>query len=339
VRSFFQVSAERMPKTQSNSSSQRGPSSKRGERSQRSRSATSPGPQHPSPPHGFPRVERGVVVRKRRGVKKPQKKPRYTAASADKYELYQKAVQSPELDVPFLRRVFKTTRGREALHFREDFCGTGLLSATWLKMSPPNATAEGFDLDPEPVGWGLAHNFEPLGERASRYTVHLKDIRASGTRPYDLRVAQNFSYCILKTREEMLDYFERARESLADDGLFVIDLYGGGEAVEEMEEETKLGGFTYVWDQHKFHPGTGEFTTYISFRFPDGSEMKNAFKYVWRMWFLTELVDVMIEAGFERVDRYFEGWNKDGTGGDGVFRKGLRGENCASWIAYLVGVK
>ncbi len=284
-------------------------------------------------------VDRGVVVRKSRGSKKSKRKHRYTAATADKYELYQMAVQSPELDAAFLRRVFKNSAGREALHFREDFCGTGLLSATWIDISPKGATAEGFDLDPEPIAWGLVHNFEKLGERAKHFTVQLKDIREHGSRRYDVRVAQNFSYWTLTTRAEMLAYFESARESLADDGVFVIDLYGGGEATEEMEEETKLSGFTYVWDQHEFHPGTGEFTTYISFRFPDGSAMERAFSYRWRMWYLTELVDILRDAGFTQIDRYFEGWDKKGTSGDGVFRKGLRGENCASWISYLVATK
>lgn len=299
-----------------------------------------PGTQHPSPPHGFARVERGRVVRKRRGVaKKPRRKHRYSARTADKYELYQKAVQSPELDIRFLRRVFAQTRGRPALHFREDFCGTGLLSATWLAQSGPRATAEGFDLDPEPVAWGLVHNFAEIGKAAERYSVHLKDVREPGHRNYDVRVAQNFSYCVFKTRAEMLDYFEKAHASLGDEGIFTLDLYGGGESTDEVEEETKLSGFTYVWEQASFAPGTGDYRTYITFRFPDGTQMKRVFTYDWRMWYLTELVDLLLEAGFERVDRYFEGSSADGTGGNGVFRKGLRGENCASWIAYLVAVK
>jgi len=46
-----------------------------------------------------------------------------------------------------------------------------------------------------------------------------------------------------------------------------------------------------------------------------------------------------MDAGFARVDSYFEGTDAAGTGGDGIFRKGVRGENCESWIAYLVGVR
>ena len=279
-------------------------------------------------------------------------KPRYTAATADKYALYQIAVQSPELDVPFLARLYKAARGRSALHFREDFCGTALLSAHWLRLGADHS-AEGFDLDPEPVAWGLAHNFEDGAARETerfaasdegaepppRFSVHLKDVRAPSHRPADLRVAQNFSYCVFKTRAELLEYFRAARESLAPGGVFVIDMHGGSEATEEMEEKTRLPGFTYVWDQVSFFPGTAEYTCHIHFRFPDGSELRRAFTYRWRMWYLTELKDALLEAGFASVDTYFEGDDEAGTGGNGVFRKGVRGENCLSWIAYLAALR
>ncbi|HUR28685.1 MAG TPA: hypothetical protein VM509_10895, partial [Planctomycetota bacterium] len=160
------------------------------------------------------RVEGGKVVRKPAKKKSRAKKKQYTARTADKYELYQLSVQSADSDVAFHRRVFKTLRGREPLHFREDFCGTGLLSSEWIQLSKRH-TAEGFDIDPEPVAWGLAHNFDPLGEAASRYTVHLKDVRSPSDHPADVRVAQNFSFYCLTTRAELLEYFRAARESLA----------------------------------------------------------------------------------------------------------------------------
>lgn len=263
---------------------------------------------------------------------------RYTAATADKYDLYQKAVQSPEEDVPFLDRVYKSFRGKRALRFREDFCGTGLLSSHWIRQSPRH-TAEGFDLDPEPVAWGLAHHFEDLGPVAQRYSVHLKDVCEPSFVPPDLRVAQNFSYCVFRERREMLAYLRAAHEDLAEDGIYVLDLHGGPDATEEIEEVRRLGGFQYVWDQAGFWPGTGEYLCHIHFRFPDGTCLERAFTYRWRLWYLTELKDLLLEAGFERVFSYFEGTDENGVDGNGIFRKGLRGENCASWIAYLAAVK
>lgn len=286
------------------------------------------------------RVESGKVVRKpAKSVRNPAKKrARFTAATADKYELYQLAVQSAESDVAFHRRVFKSLRGREPLHFREDFCGTGLLSSEWIQLSKQH-TAEGFDIDPEPVAWGLANNFDPLGADAARYSVHLKDVRSKGLQPADVRVAQNFSYYCLRERSQLLEYFRAAREDLADDGIFVIDLYGGGESSEKMEETVRCPGFHYVWEQASFFPGTGEYLCHIHFRFPDGTEMRRAFSYPWRQWYLTELYDVLVDAGFSQVIRYFEGTAKDGVSGNGSFRPGTRGENCPSWIAYLVALK
>ena len=256
---------------------------------------------------------------------------RYTAATADKYLLYQKAVQSQEADLELLARVFRRERGRRARRLREDFCGTALLSATWLAMHREHF-AEGFDIDPEPVAWGLAHNFEP-GD-AARCRLHLKDVRAAGDVQPDLRIALNFSYWVFHTRRELLEYFLRARQSLAADGMFAIDLYGGPDATEELEERRKCGGFTYVWDQARFWPGTAEYTCHIRFEFPDKSSLK-AFTYNWRFWSLSELRDVLYDAGFTRVETYFEGTDAKGEG-DGEFKRGVRGENCAAWLAYLI---
>lgn len=268
-----------------------------------------------------------------------RKKHRFTAKTADRYELYQLAVQSPEEDVQFLRETYEELRGRTPHHLREDFCGTALLSATWAKQGG-EFTAEGYDLDPEPLEWGRARNLAPLGEDAERVQLFLDDARAPGRRPVDVRVAQNFSYWIFTTRQEMLEYFRIARDSLAEDGIFVIDLYGGTEANEHTQEIRKIeAGFTYVWDQKEYWPGTGEFVCSIHFRFRDGSRMDNAFTYRWRFWHLTELRDILYDAGFRHVQPYFEGTDANGVDGDGIFRPDDRGENCASWIGYLVSQK
>jgi hypothetical protein len=264
----------------------------------------------------------------------PKRRLRYSAATADKYALYQKAVQSPEADLGLLGRVFERERGRRARHLREDFCGTAMLSATWLALDRRH-TAEGFDIDPEPVAWGLARNFE-LGD-ARRCSLHLKDVRAPGDRPADLRIALNFSYWVFATRRELLEYFQAAHASLGGDGIFAIDLYGGPDATEELEERRKCRGFTYVWDQARFWPGTAEYTCRIRFEFPDRTAL-HAFTYRWRFWTLSELRDVLHDAGFARVDTYFEGSDQRGEG-NGQFKRGVRGENCAAWLAYLIALK
>jgi len=269
------------------------------------------------------------------------RRPRYSARTSDKFELYQLAVQSPEHDLSFVARHYRRERGREPLHLREDFCGTALLSATWVK-GRRDRTAEGYDLDPVTLAWGRKHNLEPLGEAASRVALHQRDVRSRGDRPADIRLAQNFSYYIFKTRVEMVEYFRRAYQGLAKDGLFALDIYGGTEATEEMEEERKVeGGFTYVWDQHRYLPGTNDYTCHIHFRFRDGTEMKRAFTYEWRFWSMPEVKEMLAEAGFRDVRSYFEQSNESDQG-SGVYKldeTGASCQNCAGWVAYILAFK
>ena len=73
-------------------------------------------------------------------------KHRLTAKSADPHELYERSVQDPEPDVGLLARHFRRERGRSALSLREDFCGTALFCATWIR-SRRDRTAIGVDRD------------------------------------------------------------------------------------------------------------------------------------------------------------------------------------------------
>ena len=268
--------------------------------------------------------------------------PDYPLLTVPGYELYQLAVQSPENDLAFLKRVFRRLTGRPALHLREDFCGTALLCATWVGQGKEH-TAEGFDLDPEPLAWGRAHNLAPLGEVAERVSLHQADVRAPSERPADLRVAQNFSFCIFKQRAQLLEYFRAVREGLAEDGVFALDLYGGTESTMALEEPRRIeGGFTYVWDQARYLPGSGDYTCHIHFRFRDGTEMNEAFTYHWRYWGLPEIKDVLADAGFSRVSTYFEQTDDSDGSGNGVFVRDDTGsscEDCAGWIAYVIAQK
>jgi hypothetical protein len=275
---------------------------------------------------------------KKKLAKKVGKAPRFSARTADKHELYQFAVQSPETDVAFLARTYRRIRGTRAKHLREDFCGTALLAAHWVRQGA-DFSAEGFDLDPEPLAWGRAHNLAPLGGAAARVTLHQADVRAAQDRAPDVRCAQNFSYFTFRERAVLLDYFRGARKSLARGGIFVIDLFGGEEGTAILEEERKVDeGFTYVWQQAKYLPGTGEYHCNIHFEFKDGTKLQDAFRYEWRYWSMPELKDVLADAGFGNVRAYFEASDDDDEGnGDFVLdQQGKGSQECSGWIAYLV---
>jgi hypothetical protein len=276
---------------------------------------------------------------KSKSSKRKKKQSKYTAKTADKYELYQLSVQSADVDIAFLRRVYKKEHGKPATHFREDFSGTGLLTSEWIKKGK-QFTAEAFDNDPEPIEWGKKRHFAALGAAADRATLHLGDVRDPSDKKPDVRCAQNFSYNCFKTRAEMLHYFRCVYEDLSDGGLFALDAYGGSESIEHREDETEIEeGFNYVWDQHWFSPVTHEAKLYIHFRFQDGTEKTRAFSYDWRIWTIPELNDILQEVGFSRVDVYWEGTADDGETGNGIYRKTRFGSNDPAWVTYIVAVK
>ena len=65
---------------------------------------------------------------------------------------------------------------------------------------------------------------------------------------------------------------------------------------------------------------------------------ERVFSYDWRMWTIPELKEIMEDAGFKKVHVYWEGSDEDGDG-DGEFTRVTQGEECESWVAYVVGEK
>jgi len=271
---------------------------------------------------------------KRRRAKKD---PRFTAATADKYVLYQMAVQETDFEVGFVADRYRELRGKEALHLREDFCGTALTATTWVQEHPER-TADAYDLDEECLEWGRSHHIAELDEASKRLQLFREDVRKIG-KPADLRLAHNFSWKIFRTRAELLEYFRAAYEGLADDGIFSLDMFGGTDSMELTEEERWVDDdFLYVWDQDEYWPGNGHCRNFIHFRFPDGSEMKRAFKYEWRLWTMPEVKEILLEVGFDRILTYFEAFDDDGDG-TGEYELDDRGHPCEGWLAYLIAVK
>ena len=253
---------------------------------------------------------------------------------ADRHELYEESVQNVEEECDFITRTFESLRGRPALSFREDFCGTASAACEWLRRGP-SRSAIGVDIDPEVLEWGRANRVSRLNdEQRARLQLIQSDVLTVSTPPVDVVGAFNFSYYLFKTRDMMRGYFETVRAALKPDGVFFLDAFGGYEAFEEMREKTKQDGFTYVWDQAEYYPVTGDMVCHIHFRFPDGSKMKKAFTYQWRLWTLPEIRELLTEAGFSRVTVYWEGTDEDGDG-NGEFTPEEKGEADAGWICYL----
>ncbi len=264
--------------------------------------------------------------------------PNSLAASADVHELYEESVQNVEHEIEFLQDTFKSLSGRTAFLFREDFCGSASAACQWVKQGP-EFQAIGVDIDPAVLDWGRENRVSRLpAEDRTRVSLIESDVMTVETPKVDLLAAFNFSYFIFDTRDKLLAYFRSAYAALKDDGIFFIDLFGGPEAFEETKEKTKLDNFTYIWHQAEFHPVTHYIRCHIHFKFPDGSRIKKAFTYEWRLWTAPELRDLLVEAGFRKSTVYWEGEDEDGEG-NGEFTPDEKGEADLAWIAYIVAEK
>lgn len=260
------------------------------------------------------------------------------AETAERHVLYQKAVQCVEAEIDFVDDTYKTLRGTRAGLLREDFCGTANTSCEWVRRRPGNR-AIGVDLDDDVLDWGRKHNVAPLGAAlARRVTLLHADVLRVSTEAPDVVLAMNFSYWIFKQRKRLRRYFRKVHQALAPEGMLMLDCYGGYEAFRETKDRHKYKGFTYIWDQAAYNPVTGDMRCHIHFKFPDGSEIKKAFSYDWRLWTLPELQEILEEAGFSRSAVYWQGTDESGEG-NGEFTPTTVGEADAAWIAYVVAEK
>lgn len=263
------------------------------------------------------------------------RRPRYTAATADRHVLYQLSVQDVESEIDFVDDTFRDLRGRRAVTLREDFCGTAQTACEWVRRRTTNR-AIGVDLDASTLDWARQHNVAALKPaQRSRLTLLERDVRDPGPkgRGVDCVLAMNFSYWILDTRDALRDYFASVRRSLGPGGIFFLDFYGGSDAMKEVREVRAIEGFDYIWDQASYDPISGRMTCHIHFRFPDGSKLNRAFTYTWRLWTLPEVRELLAESGFARSTVYWE----EGEDDDDVeYRPRERGDADPAFICYIV---
>ena len=264
------------------------------------------------------------------------------AETSDRHRLYELSVQCSEAEIDFVDDTFKRLRGRRAKLLREDFCGTANVCCEWVRRRKFNR-AVGVDLDREVLDWGRTHQLNALkpSER-KRISLLEENVLSVETEPMEIISAMNFSYWLFKERKTLKRYFKRVRRQLADDGIFFMDAYGGYDSyrdiVEEREVEDGDSSFTYVWEQEKYEPISGNLICHIHFDFADGSRMERAFSYDWRLWSLPEIRELLQEAGFSRVTVYWQGFDEDGEP-DGDFVPVTEGEADAGWICYLTAEK
>lgn len=266
----------------------------------------------------------------------------------DRHVLYEAAVQSLEADLDFFERVYQRKRGKRFERFREDFCGTAALSCDWVRRRPAHL-AWGVDLHRPTLDWGLKHRVAHLGSAAERVRLQCADVLQVDGPKIDVVAALNFSFSVFKERDLLRRYFKKVRKSLLPGGIFYLDTFGGTETLGETKERRRIPSskdwdgqripaFYYVWEQARFNPIDHEILCHIHFELPNGTKLRKAFTYDWRLWTLPELQELLLEAGFDSTEVYMEGWDEEAEDGDGIFRCRKRFENHEAWVAYVVGL-
>jgi hypothetical protein len=278
---------------------------------------------------------------------KPKKNSakRTMADLADKWILYEESVQMPSHEVEFFDRAYNDARKRRPYALGEDFCGTFAVSCQWVK-SDKKRTAIGIDSCAATLQWGRDHHLSKLSdEQQKRITLKEQDVRKTNSPPVDVLAAQNFSFFFFRTRQEVTDYLKSSLSRLAEHGIMVIDMMGGAECCIEglthiQTIKTGKDGFKYEWKQVSHNPINSDACYSISFSFADGSKLRDAFVYHWRLWTIVEVREMLIEAGFRATHVY---WAMDEEQADsdrnGGWERCEEAPSDASWTCYLVALK
>jgi hypothetical protein len=278
-------------------------------------------------------------------VKPKNKSAKQTMADlADKFKLYETSVQLPDHEVDFFIQAYRDARKLEPYTLGEDFCGTFAVSCQWVK-SDKKRTAIGIDSCSATLQRGRDNNLSKLSdEQQKRVTLKEQDVRKKNAPRVDILAAQNFSFWVFKTRQEVIEYFKTALSNLADQGIMVIDMMGGAECRTEgltHKQTIKEGkdGFNYHWKQVSFNPINSDACFSISFTFPDGSRLKDAYVYHWRLWTIVEVREMLIDAGFSMTHVYWAIDEEIDPDRDGGWERREEARSDASWTCYLVALK
>jgi len=215
-----------------------------------------------------------------------------------KYELYQKSVQTPEVDVRYIDLFYDEEYGKSPKVLREDFCGTAALSCKWV-LSDDERIAFGVDIDKEPLLWCLKNNLSEFDDdQRERLKLIRADVRKV-SKKCDVVNAGNFSFCCFKEREVLKDYFLNVKSAFSDEGMLIMDVMGGPYLCRDrIVQKKKIEDFVYIWEQTDFNQIDNTCSCRIHYKLSDGRFLKDAFTYPFRLWSLSELMDLLLEVGF-----------------------------------------
>ena len=256
----------------------------------------------------------------------------------DRYWYYRHSVQSPDVDVCFMRNCYRKLKKKNPYVFCEDFCFTFALSCEWVKLGKAYKSFA-VDIDNRPLKYGKENNLIHLSShQQKRVRIIHSNVLKSNIIKADIISALNFSYFIFKERKDLKKYFLHCLNSLNSNGVLMLDCFGGSQCLQANEEQVNYGAFTYYWDQKSFDPISHRAVFHIHYKRRGEKKRKKVFSYDWRFWTIPEIKDLLQEVGFRKTHVYWEGTDKKGEGNSRFTRK-EKGEECESWVAYIMSEK
>lgn len=269
-----------------------------------------------------------------------------------KFWMYENSVQNPGWQLQSLPRLHKKLIKKEINDLREDFCGSGLLSAEWVRRSAQN-TAVGLDLDPEAIEYAERVHLDGLKPVQKRRLKYLnQNVLKPTSRKFDSIFANNYSFFDFHERLDLLKYFKSAYVSLKSQGTLFLETAGGSGFLKPANDRfskklnhPKFGRIQldWVWQQQDYDPITSINDYSLHYRVVrkklkldrDFNQWKNdVFRYNWRVWSIREIRELLLYAGFQSTVVF---WPVDLDSEKFEIRDWA--ENYESWVAYVVGVK
>ena len=237
------------------------------------------------------------------------------AMKANINELYEASVQTPHKEVMNLLTIHRTVHQNQCryvvpIYLREDFCGTALLCKAWLDKNVQHR-AIGIDWDNSVLEYAKNMHLPHFGETAddSRIQLYCANVldHNSAYDAVDVLAALNYSICYFHTRASLVEYLSAIvqRKYLRSGGVFICDLFGGAEYYnpnrQAIQTTRHISNFKYIFEQKDLNLLTNRIRCSMHFKFQDGSMMKNAFQYDFRLWTLCELREIFVDSGFDRI--------------------------------------
>lgn len=225
----------------------------------------------------------------------------------DKYEQLGAVMRAPTSVVRMLDDAYGDARGgAHPRALREDFCRTFANCCAWVRLGPERRAA-GVDVDPEPIAYGLEHDWAELEpSEQERVQVLQEDVRSPDLPKADVIAALNSSVFGFKPRPELVAYLRNCRQTLESGGVLVLECLGGPGYRKANVERRNYEGFSHLVEQESFDPVTHETRFHLHFHRKGEKRQLRTFSYDWRIWTVPELKDALLEAGFAGVRTYWE---------------------------------